>query len=178
MTMEATDTSDLLEKTRKLYTACVDAWSDVYNKAKEDLHFLSDEDGCQWPEDEWSARTTVGRPAIQIDQLTQFCHQVVNDIRMNTPTINIIPADMDADPETAEIIEGRVKAIEYKSLADSAYDTAVDFSVKSSIGFIRVDRKYVDDDSFVLCLSKSHKMILKQSGLMQRLFLSTRWAIV
>lgn len=146
--MEATDTSDLIEETRKLYTACVDAWSDPYNKAKEDLHFLSDEDGCQWTQEEWSARTTVGRPAIQIDQLTQFCHQVVNDIRMNTPTINIIPADMDADPETAEIIEGRVKAIEYKSLADSAYDTAVDFSVKSSIGFIRVDRKYVDDDSF------------------------------
>lgn len=143
--MEATD---LLEKAKKRYKACIDAWDDIYRIAKEDLDFISDREGCQWDEREWSDRTTVGRPAIQIDQLTQFCHQVVNDIRMNTPNINIIPADMDSDKETAEMIEGRVKAIEYKSLADSAYDTAVDFAVKSSIGFIRVDRRYVDDESF------------------------------
>jgi hypothetical protein len=142
------DASDFIEKTRKLYQSCVSAWSDVYDKARQDLHFLSDEDGCQWDERDWNDRTSVGRPAAQIDQLTQFCHQVVNDIRMNTPTISIIPADMEADPDTAEMLEGRIKAIEYKSNADCAYDTAVDFSVKSSIGFIRIDRQYIDDDSF------------------------------
>jgi len=142
------EASDLLEKAKNRYKACSESWSDIYLRAKEDLDFISDRDGCQWDDRDYNDRTNVGRPAIQIDQLTQFCHQVVNDIRMNTPNINIIPADMDSDPETAEMIEGRIKAIEYKSMADAAYDTAVDFSVKSSIGFIRVDRKYVDDDSF------------------------------
>lgn len=142
------DAADLLAKAKTRYRHCVDGWSEVYTGAKEDLHFLSDAEGSQWDSREWSDRTNVGRPAIQIDQLTQFCHQVVNDIRMNTPTIKIIPADLDSDPETAEILEGRIKAIEYKSLADSAYDTAVDFAVKGSIGFIRVDRRYIDDESF------------------------------
>lgn len=150
------EASDFLEKAKKRYKACVDSWSEVYRLAKEDLDFLSDREGCQWDDREFADRTKVGRPAIQVDQLTQFCHQVVNDIRMNTPNINIIPADMEADPETAEMIEGRIKAIEYKSLADSAYDTAVDFSVKSSVGFIRVDRKYIDDESFEqeLCIKR------------------------
>src|SRR5690606_37358039 len=73
--------------------------------------------------------------------------QVANDIRMNTPTINVIPAH-DGDIETAEVFKGIIKDIEYRSNADDVYDTASLNAIKCSIGFIRVDHDYVDDVSF------------------------------
>lgn len=142
------DASDILDLANKRVKQAKDSWSEVYQAAKDDLHFLSDKPYAQWDSKAASDRITIGRPALQIDQLSQFIHQVSNDIRMNTPTIKIIPDGMDSDPETAEIIAGRIKAIEYKSNADAAYDMAADFAVKSSIGFIRVDRGYVEDDGF------------------------------
>jgi hypothetical protein len=150
------DASDVLELAKKRYKVAVEGWREVYTFAKADLDFMSDKPGAQWDDKEFSNRQQVGRPAPQIDQLTQFKHQVVNDIRMNTPTINVIPSNLDSDPETAEMLSGRIKAIEYKSNADSAYDTAVDFSVGCSVGFIRVDRQYVDDESFdqELCIKR------------------------
>lgn len=148
--------SEVLKIAKERYSAAVEGWREVYNAAKSDLEFMSDKPGAMWDEKEFNSRLQVGRPVPQIDQLTQFKHQVVNDIRMNTPTINVIPSDLESDPKTAEIIAGRIKAIEYKSNADSAYDTAVDFSVGCSIGFIRVDRHYVDDESFEqeLCIKR------------------------
>lgn len=150
------DASDILELAKKRYKSTVEGWRDVYTAAKSDLDFMSDRVGSQWDDREFNSRQQVGRPVPQIDQLTQFKHQVVNDIRINTPTINVIPANLDSDPKTAEMISGRIKAIEYKSNADSAYDTAVDFSVGCSIGYIRVDRQYVDDESFEqeLCIKR------------------------
>ncbi len=150
------EASDVINKAKKQYKAAVDGWREIYMAAKDDLDFMSDAQGAMWDSVEYSSRTTVGRPVPQIDQLTQFKHQVVNDIRMNTPTINVIPADLNSDQETALMLSGRIKAIEYKSNADSAYDMAADFSVGCSIGFIRVDRHYVDDESFEqeLCIKR------------------------
>jgi hypothetical protein len=122
-----------------------DGWAEIYRKAREDLRFQSDDEFAQW--DDKVLQDRKNRPIYTVDQLTQFVHQVSNDIRMNTPTINIIPDD-GADVETAEILQGIVRGIEYKSNADAAYDTAVDFAIKSSIGFIRVDHDYVKDDGF------------------------------
>lgn len=141
-----------LEKAKERYKTARDSWQEIYRKAKEDLEFLSDEPFAQWDAREANNRVTVGRPVLEVDQLSQFIHQVVNDIRMNTPSIRVIPDGEGSDEETAEIISGRIKAIEYKSNADAAYDMAAEFSVKSSIGYIRVDHDYVDDKSFLQTL--------------------------
>lgn len=93
-------------------------------------------------------RKRKNRPALQIDQLTQFVNQVSNDIRMNTPSINIIPHAGGADIETAEIFQGLIRDIEQASNADDAYDYAVNQAIKCSIGFLRVDHRYKDDESF------------------------------
>jgi hypothetical protein len=123
-------------------------WSDIYEKAKEDQFFLSDDQFAQWSEEDYQSRVRTGRPAITIDQLGQFVHQVVNDIRINTPTINVLPSGGDASVEVAEVYKGLIKNIEYASNADDAYDTAATNSVKSSFGFIRVDHEYEDEESF------------------------------
>ena len=120
-----------------------DYWSALYEKARADLWFLSDEEGCQWDDADFESRRRKGRPALQIDMLRQFVNQVVNDIRMNTPTINVLPHSGGADIETSEIMKGMIRDIEQDSSADDAYDYAVSMSVKCGIGFIRVDHDYV-----------------------------------
>lgn len=146
---DASDKSDILERAKKRYQYAKDSWSDVYDKSKEDQQFMSNELFAQWDEREAFGRASIGRPTLQIDQLSQFIHQVENDIRMNTPTIKVIPVSEGSDVETADIIQGRIKAIEYKSNADTAYDTASSFSIKSSIGFICVDHDYASDTDFL-----------------------------
>ncbi|MCE7073683.1 hypothetical protein LZG74_25460 [Dyadobacter sp. CY327] len=142
-----TDDLEFITKVKNDVKADQDYWSRIYERAKEDLDFLSDDAYAQWDRKDYESRISSNRPALTIDQLGQFIHQVANDIRMNTPSIRVIPGD-DGDAETAEIIQGLIRNIEYASNADDAYDTASLNAIKSSIGFIRVDHGYIDEKSF------------------------------
>jgi hypothetical protein len=144
---EIVQKSDIVERAQDNYKRDKEHWGDTYRKALDDLEFLSDDDFAQWDPKDYQARVQAGKPAITVDQLSQFCHQVINEARMNTPSIGIIPADGESSMENAELIKGLIRNIEYVSGADDAYDTAVNYSVKSSIGFIRVDFDYVDETS-------------------------------
>lgn len=136
--------NEIIEKAKKRFKRDQRLWSNIYDKSAEDLHFLSDDEFAQWDKADFEERTKTGRPALTVDQLGQFVHQVANDIRMNTPTINVLPSDVNATKDTAEILKGIIREIEYHSNADDVYDTASLNSVKCSIGFIRVDHEYVD----------------------------------
>lgn len=138
--------NDIVKTALEEFKVDKDHWSEIYEKAREDLLFLSDEPNAQW--DERLLKDRKNRPIYQVDQLSQFIHQVSNDIRMNTPSIEIIPDDEESDTEDAEFLQGWARGVEYKSSADAAYDTAVDFAIKSSIGFIRVDHDYASDEGF------------------------------
>jgi hypothetical protein len=140
--------SDIVKTAEDGYENASSYWSHIYQCAKDDLHFLSDEPGAQWDEKSYSLRKRKNRPALQIDQLTQFVNQVSNDIRMNTPSVNVIPHSGGADIETAEIFQGLIRDIEQSSNSDDAYDYAVNSSIKCGIGFIRIDHRYKDDQSF------------------------------
>lgn len=137
--------NDIVETAKKKLKRDQDAWRDIYDKAGDDLHFLSDDEFAQWDEVDYKERSSTGRPALTIDQLGQFIHQVANDIRMNTPTINVLPSDAESSEETAEIFKGLIREIEYRSNADDVYDTASLSSVKCGIGFMRVDHEYEDE---------------------------------
>lgn len=136
-----------VEFARELFKKEKTAWSRIYEEAKKDAEFLSDDEGSQWNGQDFQERQRSGRPALQMDKLGQFTRQVVNQIRMNTPTINVIPAK-NADEETADVFKGLIKDIEYKSNADDAYDTAALYSVRTSFGWLRVDHDYTDNEGF------------------------------
>jgi hypothetical protein len=120
-------------------------WSDIYRSAKEDTEFSIGLN--QWDEDTITARKSKGMPCLTVPILPQFIHQVVNDIKQNTPSIEVSPIGGGADIETAKIIKGLIRDIQYKSSADTAYDTAADCSVRGGFGFIRVDHDYCRDGS-------------------------------
>lgn len=134
-------------KAQQKFKKAQEHWQEIFEKLQDDLYFQSDAEDAQWNELDINSRRESGRPVLTIDQLSQYVHQVVNDGRLNTPTINVIPKT-GADLETAEILKGLIRHIQEDSRADEAYDNALDFAVKCSLGFIRVDHEYEDKMSF------------------------------
>lgn len=140
--------SDFVENALKRANDCYEYWQPIYDAARADLFFQSDDPYAQWDRKDAEKRRKSGRPVLTIDQTAQFVNQVSNDIRMNTPSIDVLPSDSEASVEVAEIYQGLIRDIEYKSNADSAYDNAVNFAVKCGIGYIRIDHDYENPISF------------------------------
>lgn len=104
--------------------------------------------GEQWPTQAKQEREREGRPCLVLNKMPTFIRQVVNDSRINSPQIKVKPVDDDADPDTAEVLSGLIRNIEYSSQADVAYDTALDSSASCGMGFWRIGTEYCDEQSF------------------------------
>ena len=104
--------------------------------------------GEQWPDGVKRQREIDGRPCLTINRLPSMLRQVLNDARQNKPSIKVHPVDSGATRETAQILDGLIRNIEYTSNADVAYDTALDNAVTGGFGFFRICTDYADDDQF------------------------------
>lgn len=144
----AKDDDGLLKRARDVFSRCKDAGDLNRKTAIEDIRFARL--GEQWPKDIVEQRKREGRPHLTINRLPAFIRQVVNDARQNKPSIKVRPADSGADKETAEVINGLIRNIEYTSDADVAYDTGVECAVSGGFGYWRVDLDYAYGDSFDL----------------------------
>lgn len=128
----------------KLYTKAKDYWADIYTQWVEDVRFSIGLDHHYGKTEEQCLKEGL----LTVPVLPQFIHQVVNDMRMNTPSINVLPSeDEQSDIETAKIFKGLIRNIEYKSKADAVYDTAGEYAVRGGFGFARICHDYVDDYS-------------------------------
>lgn len=136
----------ILSKAKDLFKKDKDHWDSlVYGKAKEDLVFLSDEDGAQWNPKEFEMRSKTGRTALQIDYLKQFVNQVANEIRQQERVADVVPVGAQGSVETSEVIKGLLKKIQYDCSAEEAYSTGITSAIKCSIGFIKVDHDWEDE---------------------------------
>lgn len=142
------DKSDLLAEGRKAFDLCEAQESDNRTSYQDDTRFVRARE--QWPDGIRRQREKEGRPCLTIDKLGPVIRQVVNDSRQNKPSIKVHPVDSFGDTETAEIINGLIRNIEYTSNADVAYDTGVECSVGGGFGYWRVGLGYAYDDSFDL----------------------------
>lgn len=106
--------------------------------------------GEQWPDSVRKQREQEGRPCLTINRMPAFIRQVVNDARQNTPSIKFHPVGDGADKETAKILDGLARNIEYTSCADVAYDNALEDAVSGGFGYFRVSTDYAGDDTFDL----------------------------
>lgn len=138
--------ADIHEDALELFDLCVSSDSENRSLADEDIRFVKLRE--QWPEPVRRQREIEGRPCLTIDQLGSVVRQVVNDSRLNKPSIKVKPVDSKADPKTAEILGGLIRNIEYSSNADVAYDTAIDYAVTSGRGYFRINAQYASDDTF------------------------------
>lgn len=142
---------DKLAQGRRVFTLAQDAETDNRKCYEDDVSFARHEE--QWPSDILKQREAEGRPTLIISKMNSFIRQVVNDARQNKPSIKVHPADSGADPETAEVINGLIRNIEYTSNADTAYDTAMECAVSGGFGYWRIGLDYAYEDSFDMDLS-------------------------
>ncbi len=139
---------DILAEARERFAASREASAADRLEAEADFRFARL--GEQWEPAMRRARELEGRPALTINRLPAFIRQVVNDARQAKPGIRVSPVDSGADPDTAAVIGGLIRAIERHSRADEAYDTAIDHAVTGGFGFFRIAIDHAGPDSFDL----------------------------
>lgn len=137
---------DILTQARDCYERAREWWNDNHTEAKADLEFARL--GKQWDERIRRQRELEQRPCLTFNKMPAFIRQVVNDARQNKPSIKVHPQDSNADPRTAEIINGLIRNIEVTSDADVAYDTAIEHAVGQGFGYWRINTAYTSDDAF------------------------------
>lgn len=136
----------VLEEARARFKEALEADSENRTEALDDLKFCWNYKDYQWPQD--IKRLRKGRPCLTENRLPQFVRQIVNTQRQNRPSISVSPANSQAAPKVAEIIEGMIRHIEQWSKADLAYDNAFEAAVTSGVGYFRISTEYADDDGF------------------------------
>lgn len=99
----------------------------------------------QWSDSDRESRESERRPCLTEDRLGPFITQVCNEQRKNRPAVQVNPVDGGSDLDTAEIIQGIFRHIDYSSNADMAYDNAFESAVRVGRGFYRVCTDYVDE---------------------------------
>lgn len=104
--------------------------------------------GKQWHKEDEDSRKAERRPCLTINRMPTFLKQVINDQRMNKPSIVVRPVDDQGDPQTAEILQGLIRNIEVTSSADTAYDVAFDDAVTMGLGYFRIVTEYAHDSTF------------------------------
>lgn len=114
-------------------------------RMSEDMKFRS---GDQWPGQSKAERLQDGRPALVIDRIPQFIRQVVNQQRASRPGVQVDPVNSGASVDTAEALQGIIRAIERDSDADVAYSTACEHQVTMGRGYWRILTEYAEDDGF------------------------------
>lgn len=138
MTPEAT--TEFLEKVKDRWKLAVKAHREQYERSKEDIKFC--DPANQWPTNIKNLRGD--KPCLTVDVLTPIIKQIVNEQRQNRPAVKVSPVDDRADVETAQVLQGIVRHIEYDSDADVAYDRACESQVRGGIGFMRVMTEFSD----------------------------------
>lgn len=138
------DDAKLLERMRKRFDRCESTEADNRERMAQALKFRALK---QWSESEAKQRADDGRPCLTVDRLGPLIRQVVNEQRMNRPSIHINPVGDRSDKEAAKLFRGLIRAIERESSADIAYDTAFECAVGQGLGYILLATEWADEHS-------------------------------
>jgi Phage P22-like portal protein len=97
----------------------------------------------QWDEREKARREANRRPMLSMNKCKPPVDQIENEIRANAPGPVCHPVGDGAQAETADVIAGMFRQIEYSSNASTAYVTAAKYSAASGYGVIEYGTRYL-----------------------------------
>ena len=141
---------DIIARAQDNFKSCLDWEALTRQRFKEDMRFLfADSDNQdQWEPSVKARRHMATQPMITINKVHTHWLMVVNQMKENKPSIQVHPTNGEASYEAAQIYEGLIRHIEYKSNAKVAYDIASEQQVGGGIGYVQVITKYADDSTF------------------------------
>lgn len=143
---KAFDEAEFMTLSRKQLAMSIAADRLNRERGLDDLKCLTGEG--QWAEQIRLDREKENRPCITINQLPQFLRQVTGDIRAMNPAIHIGPGDDAASKDVAEIMEGKIRHIQYRSDAPSVYERAGESAAACGEGYFRILTDYDSPMSF------------------------------
>lgn len=140
----ATTDDGIWKEARDRLKLCEDAEAKNRSLAKADLIFR---EGEQWDK---KPATSVSMETIEltINLTDPLVRRVVNNMKQQRPRGKCHPVNDEADIKTAQIINGLIRHIEYRSNASVAYDTAAEMAVTMGWGYMRMIIEYAAPDSF------------------------------
>lgn len=122
--------------------------ADSYNRKEGMVDLLMVDGEGQWDPTIKSKREAKRRPCLTINRFIPMISHVANEQRSAELAIKIDPTGTQADNETAEIMQGLIRHIEYDSTADTIYDEAYDRMLEKGWSWFRVISEYESDRSF------------------------------
>lgn len=139
---------DALSEMLDRYRRATDACSELYDKARDDIKFVS-VPGHQWDQNLKTRR--ADRPCYEFPKLQAHIRQVVNEMRQMRPMGKVRGVEK-SDTGLAEIMNGLAMNILDVSNADLAHDIAFENAVKGGMGVWRITTDYAEDQSFDQCI--------------------------
>jgi len=140
-----TSTNPFIQQALENFRMIAEAEGPLRERMASDMEFRA---GNQWPGQTKAERLQDGRPALVIDRIPQFIRQVTNQQRASRPGVQVDPVNSGASVDTAEALQGIIRAIERDSDADVAYSTACEHQTTMGRGYWRILTEYAEDDSF------------------------------
>lgn len=136
-----------LQEMRDRFHECAESpnESSIRKSSLEDLKFYV---GDQWDPGVRARVESRKRPVLTINRVKPACRQVINSLLQDRPSIKINPVDDKSDIHTAEILQGIIRHIETQSMADIAYDTALNGQVIHGFGYVEVETDFPTPYSF------------------------------
>jgi hypothetical protein len=134
---------EILKQAHERFDLCVTAWGHMHQKNNEILKFIA---GDQWTEMARSNLENAGFSAQTQDMIKPALRQITNELRKNTPSIQVNPAD-DTTVKSAGKMDDLVRSIQEACKADVAYQQGGLAAAQVGMGFLRVLSKYESNDS-------------------------------
>lgn len=135
---------EIWEEAKERLKLADDAEADNRKLAKADLIFR---EGDQWDKKPTQS-ASLESIELTINLTDPMVRRVVNNMKQQRPRGKCHPVGDGADVETANVINGLGRHIEYRSNASVAYDTGGEMAVSMGWGYWRVINEYAAPDSF------------------------------
>lgn len=148
MARSETQKREILKEARERFRRASDWEATARSRFKDDVRFAEGDayNQYQWPADIQNSRSK--RPMLTVNRVRQHNLDILNDARQSRVSVKVRPLRGGASYDSAMMLDGIIRHIEYISNADSIYQLALKFAVQGGIGWIRLVTDYVGDDSF------------------------------
>ena len=134
------------------YNETLSVWSDIREEYEKCVRFALY--GEQWSESDISKRSSTGRSIVTNNKLATNIRYVVNNFKSNPASIKIHPKGSNANKNTAEVLDGIIKYIQYNSDATESYSNALQSICAGGLGAWRVAPRASNNEKIELKIER------------------------